>query len=92
MYYINMGKFNLQDSIKEGWQAIQSIPQTQKDIRDLAQTSQRLQSPDMRGAIDDIRREVQTFGNLQILLQGLSTIAILGIFIINLRNHNGRGM
>jgi hypothetical protein len=64
------------DEVKE---FVQGVPQTQKDIRQIAKTSRQVQSPEVRQSVENIGEELQTFANMQIGLQLLSTIAIVTI-------------
>lgn len=87
MYYTRggMGQFNAAEWLR----AVQGLPQTQRDINELATASKQARSPEVQQIAQEIKGEVQTFANVQLALQALSTLAILGIFILNVKGRKG---
>ena len=53
------------------------IPQTQQDIRKIAQTGETLQSPEVMQQIEAVREDVTTYAGIQLTLQMLSTAAAI---------------
>jgi hypothetical protein len=53
------------------------IPQTQQDIRKIAQTGETLQSPEVMQQIEAVRDDVTTYAGIQLTLQMLSTAAAI---------------
>lgn len=53
------------------------IPQTQQDIRKIAQTGETLQSPEVMQQIEAVRADVTTYAGIQLTLQMLSTAAAI---------------
>lgn len=64
---------------------VQGVPQTQRDIRQIAQTAEQAKSPEVQQMMKEIQGELQTFAHLQIGLQVLSTVSILTIAYLTLR-------
>jgi len=87
MYYDEVGR--PMGSIIDDWYGmVRGVPQTQQDIRMLAQTAQTAQSPNMQRMVQEIGSDVEMFAKVQLALQMFSTVAVVGIFLIALKNHS----
>lgn len=73
-------------SLSDIFQSIVTLPQTQKDIRSIAQAADQFQSPQGQQQLQQIGRDVQDYATVQLLLQATGTIAMVGILLINIRN------
>lgn len=65
------------------------LPQTQKDINQIAQTTKAAQSPEMQALIREIQGEVTDYARVQLVLQALATIAMVGMFMLELSRKKG---
>ena len=65
------------------------LPQTQKDISQIAQTTKAAQSPEVQAMIREIQGEVADFAKVQLVLQALATVAMVGMFVLELNRRKG---
>lgn len=83
--------FDLSEVIKQAGSVLgmgQKMPQTQADIRQIAQAAQTAQSPAFQAQLQRVEAEVADYAKVQLALQAFSTMAIIGLFLIALRNHS----
>jgi len=62
-------------------EALRKLPQTQKDIRQIAQTTETAQSPEVQQALQEARASVEMYATTQLVMQALMVggIVILAV-------------
>jgi hypothetical protein len=66
--------------------AAAKLPQTQQDIRTIAQTGEQLQSPQVQQQIAAARADLTTYAGVQLTLQMLSTAAAVLLAVLAWQN------
>lgn len=64
--------------------AIFKLPQTQKDINQLAQVSQQAQSPEVQKSVQDLVSRAESLAMVYLLLQVIGTSVAVGSFILQI--------
>jgi hypothetical protein len=70
-------------------QSVFKLPQTQRDISQIAETTKTVQSPEVQAVMREIQGEVTDFARVQLVLQALATIAMVGMFVLELNRRKG---
>ena len=73
------------DQILNAFGIGQNLPQTQEDIRVLAQAAQQAQSPQFQAQLLAAQSKVEQYANAQLAMQAVSTVALVGILIVLMR-------
>jgi hypothetical protein len=68
--------------IKAMLASIFTLPQTQKDISQIASMAQQAQSPQMQAQLSQAQADLTTAIGTQLTLQFISTAALVGIFVL----------
>lgn len=68
-------------------QSLFQAPQTQKDIRTIASTAEQLQSPQVQKQISDLQSELTALSKTVLILQGISAVAVVGMFALQLMEY-----
>ena len=77
---------------KDFFETIKNLPQSQKDLRTVAQTVDQLQDPRTVEILEQARDDMERYAYIQLGLQVLSTVAIFGVFMMALSRHSkGKG-
>lgn len=76
-------------AVTDIFQAMVKLPQTQQDIRTIAQTGEQLQSPGMQQQIEEVRADVTTYAGVQLTLQMISTAAMVLMAVLAWSKHKG---
>lgn len=76
--------FDLEQALSELGMMATKAPQTQKDIAQIAATTQRLEDPAFQRQVAEIQSGIQQFAHAQLLLQTMSVIAMAGLFTVAL--------
>ena len=71
---------------REFLDSILTLPQTQRDIRKIAEATEYAQSPEARATLEQAQATVEAYATTQLVLQVLSTVAILGLLYVSLKN------
>jgi len=66
------------------YKAATSLPKVVKQAESITGAAQAIQSPQFQQQVREIRRDVETYAKVQLALQVLSTLAIVGLFAIQL--------
>lgn len=72
------------------FQSLLKAPQTQKDIRTIAATAEELQSPEIKKQISELKDELTALSATVLILQGISAMAVVGMFAIQLMEYRDR--
>jgi len=76
---------NLGLDLADVWNSITKLPQTQKDINQLAKTTQNIQSPEVQKKLSDLEYQVGNFGKTIVVLQAVVAGAAVGMLILAIR-------
>lgn len=76
-------------AVTDIFNAMVKMPQTQADIRAIAQTGEQLQSQGVQQQIEAARDDVATYAGVQLTLQMLSTAAIVLMAVLAWSKHKG---
>jgi len=94
MYYTNGHPGSMSgfaDQLKAMFGAVSQLPQTQRDINEIARTSSQLRSPEVQNTLMKIQSDAQSFARIQLSLQVFSTMASIGLFMLALSRHSKGG-
>lgn len=67
------------------FQSIATLPQTQKDINAIASAAQQAQDPMVQKQIQAGVVQVETYAKTSLVLQALSTAALVGVFLLQIK-------
>lgn len=67
-------------------EGLSKIPQVAQDVRKFAGAAETIQQPAFQQQVKEIKSDVETYFYAQMALQTISTLAIFGIFLMQLRN------
>lgn len=73
-------------------EGLKNLPQSQKDLRTVAKTIERVDDPKTQRMIAEARSDAEQYAYATLGLQVVSTVAIFGLFMMALSRHsNGKG-
>ena len=81
-----MEKIGIQDLLE----TLFKVPQTQKDIRTIASTAEQVQSPQVQKQLVDLQSEISALSKTVLVLQGISAVAVVGMFLLQLKESRRR--
>lgn len=67
--------------------AATNAAQTQRDINVLANTAEEFQSPGVQQQLQEAKSLAETYATVTLMLQVVTTIAIVGQFLLQLQNN-----
>ncbi len=70
--------------------AASNVGQTQRDITKLANTAEEFQSPGVQAQLQEAKSLAETYATITLMLQVVTTIAIVGTFLIQIQNQKKR--
>jgi len=76
-------------AVTDIFNAVAKLPQTQQDIRTIAQTGEQLQSPGVQQQIEAARSDLTTYAGVQLTLQMVSTAAMVLMALLAWSKHKG---
>ena len=71
--------------IKDYWDSLRNLPQTQQDIRTLARTAEEVRSPAVKKQVQELKEDVEDLGKTILVIQAIGTLAMVGMLVIQLR-------
>lgn len=70
--------------------AATTAAQTQRDINVLANTAEEFQSPGVQQQLQEAKSLAETYATVTLMLQVVTTVAIVGQFLLQLQNQKKR--